>query len=322
MRAVGFNEYGTAEVLKLLDLPMTHAGPGEVRVKVHAAAINPTDILARSGARRGPLGRTDIYAKKQDIDPPPYVPGMDISGVVDEIGSGVSTGVKVGDRVIAMVVPKGIHGGYREQIVLKERAVVPAPSGFSHIEACTLPMNALTARLSLDLLALKPGQVLGVTGAAGAYGGYIIELAKVEGLTVIADASNADRELVSSLGADLVVARGDKVAKAIRSHFPEGVDGIADGAVQNDLVIEAVRDGGSFTAVRGYEGEPQRNIKFSQTWVRSYDCEFEKLNELRKLVEQEKLSLRVADTFDPEHVSKAHQRLEGGGTRGRLVIEF
>ena len=69
-------------------------------------------------------------------------------------------------------------------------------------------------------------------------------------------------------------------------------------------------------------GEPQRNIKFSQTWVRSYDCEFEKLNQLRKLAEAEKLTLRVADTFYPEETAKAHLQLESGGTRGRLVIEF
>ncbi|MBH69647.1 MAG: alcohol dehydrogenase [Rhodospirillaceae bacterium] len=322
MRAVGFYSHGGPDVLEIIQVAETKAGEGEVRVKVHAFAVNPTDILARTGARRAPLGRTDIYAKKQHTDPPPYVPGMDIAGIVDEVGEGVSTGVKVGDNVIAMVVPKGTHGGYREQIVLKAQAVVPAPTGFSHVQACTLPMNALTARLSLDLLALKPGQTLGVTGAAGAYGGYIIQLAKIAGLTVIADSSEADRELIYSLGADIVVPRGDNIATAIRSKFPEGVDGLADGAVQNEIVVNAVRDGGVFTAVRGYEGAPQRNITFSQTWVRSYDCEFEKLNKLRTLVEDGKLTLRVADIFSPEKTAEAHRRLEAGGTRGRLVVQF
>lgn len=304
--------HGGPDALRVFDLPEVHAGPGQVRLRVHAAAVNPTDVMARNGSR----------AELQKVDPPPYVPGMDVAGIVDEVGEGVSTGVKVGDAVMAMVVPQGSHGGYREQIVLNARAVVPAPAGTTHVEACTLPMNGLTARQSLDLLGLQAGQTLAVTGAAGAYGGYVIQLAKVDGLRVIADASEADQQLVASLGADIVVRRGDDVASRIREHFPNGVDGLADGAVQNELVIPAVRDGGAFTAVRGFKGEPQRGIAFTTTTVRTYDGEFEKLDILRRLVEAGKLTLRVADTYPPERACDAHRRLEAGGTRGRLVIQF
>ncbi len=312
MRAVGIMDHGGPEVLEVVDVPEVNAGPGQVRLRIHAAAVNPTDLMARNGSR----------AEQQKLDPPPYVPGMDAAGIVDQVGEGVSTGVQVGDRVMAMVVPNASHGAYREQIVLEARAVVPAPRGTTHIEACTLPMNGLTARLSLDLLGLSAGQTLAVTGAAGAYGGYVIQLAKAEGLTVIADASEADEELVASLGADIVVGRGDDVAARIREHFPDGVDGLADGAVQNELVIPAVRDGGTFTAVRGFEGEAQRGIRFTATWVRSYDGEYEKLDRLRQMAETGTLTLRVADTYPPERASEAHSRLEAGGTRGRLVIEF
>lgn len=312
MRAVGVIVHGGPEALQAVDVPEVHAGPGEVRIRVYAAAVNPTDTLARNGSR----------AEQQKVDPPPYVPGMDAAGVVDEVGDEVSTGVQVGDAVMAMVVPKGSHGAYREQVVLNARAVVPAPTGATHVAACTLPMNGLTARLSLDLLGLSSGQILAVTGAAGAYGGYVVQLAKSEGLTVIADVSETDHELVASLGADIVVRRGDDVATRILEHFPNGVDGLADGAVQNELVVPAVRDGGSFTAVRGFEGEPQRSITFTTTWVRSYDGEFEKLDRLRQLVESGAVTLRVADTYWPAQAGDAHRRLEAGGTRGRLVIEF
>ena len=98
-------------------------------------------------------------------------------------------------------------------------------------------MNGLTARQSLDLLKLSPGQVIAVTGAAGAYGGYVVQLAKAEGLTVIADASEKDEKLVASLGADIVVRRGDDVASRIRRHFPQGVDGLADGEVLRTRAI-------------------------------------------------------------------------------------
>ena len=312
MRAVGLMQHGGPEVLRVVDVPETHAGPGEVRLRVHAAAVNPTDLMARNGAR----------SEQQKVDPPPYVPGMDVAGIVDEVGPGVETGIKVGDAVMGMVVPRASHGGYREQIVLNARSVVRAPAGTSHVQACTLPMNGLTARLSLDLLGLKRGDVLAVTGAAGAYGGYVIQLAKTEGLTVIADASEADRDLVRSLGADIVVPRGPDVAKRIREHFPAGVDGLADGAVLNDKVIDAVRDGGAFTAVRGFQGSPQRDIRFSTTFVRTYDRDHEKLDRLRQLVEDGAITLRVGGTYPCDRAAEAHRRLEAGGTRGRLVLLF
>jgi NADPH2:quinone reductase len=311
MRAIGIMEFGGPEALELVDVPEVHAGPGEVRISVRAATVNPTDVMTRNGTR----------AEQQKIDPPPYVPGMDIAGTVDEVGEGV-TGIKVGDAVMGMVVTKASHGGYREQIVLNAQSVVSMPVGTSFVEAATLPMNGLTARRSLDLLGLSAGQVVAVTGAAGAYGGYVIQIAKADGLTVIADASEADEALIKSLGADIVVRRGRDVTTRIREHFPDGVDGLADGAVLKELTIPALRDGGSFTSVRGYEGDGQRGIIFTKTFVRAYDGETEKLDNLRQMVEDGAITLRVADTFKPEDAPAAHRRLEAGGTRGRLVIEF
>src|SRR3954467_8093221 len=220
MRAIGYMKYGGPEVLEIYDLPEVHAGPGQLRIRNYAATINPTDIMAR----------TELQSPQQKGIAPPYVPGMEAAGVVDEVGEGVTTGVKIGDSVLGLVIPRGVHGAYREQIVLSAQSVVPVPAGKSFAEACTLPMNGLTARMSLDLLSLSPGQSLAVTGAAGAYGGYVIQLAKFEGLMVIADASEQDELLVKSLGADIVVRRGDDVATQIREHFPNGADGLADGA--------------------------------------------------------------------------------------------
>ena len=312
MRAVGLFEHGGPEVLQVVELPSVDAGPGQVRIRNYAAAVNPTDVVGRNGMR----------AEIQKKDPPPYVPGMDAAGVVDQIGEGVETGIEIGDRVMAMVVPRASHGAYREQIVLDQRAVVKAPAGASHAEACTLPMNGLTARLSLDLLDLSPGQVIAVTGGPGAYGGYVIQLAKADGLTVIADAGESDRSLLESLGADVIIDRGDGFAEKIREHFPDGADGLADGALLNELAIGAVRNGGGFTAIRGYKGEEQRDIKFTATWVTRYDGEYEKLDRLREQAESGEVTLRVAETVSPENAATAHERLEAGGTRGRMVIEF
>ena len=311
MKGVGFFDWGGPEVLQVVDLPEAHAGQGQVRIRNHAATVNPTDLGARDGSRK----------EQQKADPPPYVPGMEAGGVVDEVGAGV-TGLKVGDAVLAIVVPKGSHGAYREQLVLDARSVVLAPKGKSHAEAASLPMNGLTARRSLDLLGLKPGQVIAVTGAAGAYGGYVVQLAKAEGLRVIADASEKDEALVKSLGADFVVRRGNDVAARIRERFPQGVDGLADGAVLKELVIPAVKDGGAFTSVRGFPGVPTRDIRFSTTFVREYAFDHDKLDRLRQQVDEGKITLRVAATYKPEQAAEAHRRLAAGGTRGRIIIGF
>ncbi|HUK60352.1 MAG TPA: NADP-dependent oxidoreductase [Stellaceae bacterium] len=312
MRGVGLFKFGGPEVLQVIDLPEVHAGAGQVRIRNHAATVNPTDTMLRNGTR----------AEQMKADPPPYVPGMEAAGIVDEVGPGVATGIKPGDAVLGILSPKASQGAYREQLVLDARSVVRAPAGKSHAEAATLPMNGLTARRSLDLLGLKPGQAVAVTGAAGAYGGYVVQLAKADGLTVIADASEKDEALVKSLGADIVVRRGDDVAQRIRQHFPNGVDGLADGAVLKEKVIPAVKDGGAFTSVRGFEGVPTRGIRFSATFVRDYTFEHDKLDRLRQLVDEGKITLRVAATYKPEEAPEAHRRLEAHGTRGRIVITF
>ena len=247
---------------------------------------------------------------------------MDISGIVDQVGEGVETGINIGDRVMGMVIPNELHGAYREQITLNQFAVVKAPEGYSFVESSTLPMNGLTARLSLDLLNLNKGQVIAVTGGPGAYGGYVIQLAKADGLTVIADSNENDIELLNELGVDHIIPRNENFVEKIKEVFPEGVDGIADGALLNEKAIGAVKDNGSFTSVRGFKGEPQRNINFTTTWVIEYDSDFDKLDTLRQQVEDGLITLRVADTVTPENASEAHKRLDAGGTRGRMVINW
>ncbi len=312
MRGVGLTEFGTPDVLKIIDLADVHAGPGEVRLRVYAAAVNPTDTGIREGGRAEALKKVG----------PPWIPGMDAAGVIDEIGDGTETELMVDDAVMAMVIPRGTHGAYRESIVLSADAVTKAPAGVTHAEACTLPMNGLTARQSLDQLALQPGQTLAVTGAAGCYGGYMVQLAKADGLRVIADASSKDEALVHDLGADIVVARGDNISAEIRKVAPEGVDALADGAVQNELAVGAVKDGGSFASVRGWQGNGERDIEFHATMVFAYDHRADLLDVLRRQVEDGQVTLRVAGTYPSEEAAEAHRVLEAGGTRGRCVITF
>jgi NADPH:quinone reductase-like Zn-dependent oxidoreductase len=312
MRAIGLTRYGGPEVLEVLDLPAEPLTEGHLRVRVRAAAVNPTDTGIRAGLR----ATGDHPADGADV------PGMDVAGVVTEIGPGADTDLVVGDHVMGIVVPAGPHGGYREDIVLPAASVTRVPAGADDTAAATLPMNGLTAVQALDKLGLEPGQVLAVTGAAGAFGGYVIQLAKAAGLTVIADAAPADEALVRDLGADVVVERGDDVAARIRERFPDGVDGLADGALLDAAVLPAVRDGGAVATVRGYTGDGQRNLRVTPVLVRAYAGERAKLDRLRALVEQGTITLRVAGTYPAEEAADAHRRLEAGGTRGRLVLLF
>jgi NADPH:quinone reductase-like Zn-dependent oxidoreductase len=297
----------------VVELPDPVTRSGEIRIRVHAAAVNPTDTFVRNGARA---------EAQRAASPPPYVPGMDAAGVVEEIGEGVSTDLQPGDHVMAIVVPTGSHGAYSERIAVPAESVARVPAGASDVEACTLPMNGLTAWLALDTLALRAADTLGVTGAAGAFGGYVVQLGKVMGLTVIADAAASDRQLVLDLGADVVVMRGRDAARRMRDEVPDGVDGLADGALLDGAVIDAVRDGGRVVTVRGYRGPGERGVTFHPVFVREYAREQGKLGELRRLVEDGRVTLRVAGTFPPEEAAEAHRLLQAGGIRGRLVIEF
>jgi len=311
MKAVGVQRFGGPEALEVVDLDDPHPAAGEIRIRVHAATVNPTDTLFRAGVTSAALRDRR----------PPYVPGMDVAGVVDEVGEGARQ--SVGDDVMAITLPRSsLGGGYAERVIVPTDSATAMPIGASYAEASTLPMNGLTAQLTLDLLALEPGRTLAVTGAAGAYGGYMVQLAKARGLRVVADSSPEDEPLVRRLGADMIVARGDGVALRIRQVVPDGVDAVADGAVIGASVLPAIRDGGALAVVRGYEGETERGITVHPVWVSEYAREWDKLDELRRLAGTGAVTLRVAHTYPPEHATEAHRALEAGGIRGRLVIMF
>jgi len=284
-----------------------------VRIRVHAAAVNPTDTLFRSGAT----------SARFEGRPGPYVPGMDAAGVLDAIGPDTNTSLNPGDHVIAVVMPYGPFGGaYAELIVVPAESVVRAPAGAGLSEAATILMNALTARLALDDLGLPAGGTVAVTGAAGAFGGFAVQLAKADGLVVIADAAPDDASLVAALGADDVVLRGDDVATRIRDLYPGGVDGVIDGALLHEKVLPAVRDGGGFAVVRGWDGPSERDITIHPIWVRRAVTDTERLATLRDQAESGVITMRVAEVLPAERAAEAHRRLEAGGVRGRLVLDF
>jgi NADPH:quinone reductase-like Zn-dependent oxidoreductase len=312
MIAIGVTTYGGPDALHEIDVPPEPLGGSDVRIRVTAAAVNPTDTGVRSGLRDD----------KPSPAPPGVVPGMDAAGVVVEVGPDVDTGIAAGDRVMAVVVPSGPHGAYRSDLAVPARSVVRVPAGASDVEAATLPMNGLTARFALDSLQLRSGRVLAVTGAAGAFGGYVIQLAKADGITVVADAAEQDRDLVKQLGADVVLPRGAGFVAAVRDRYPDGVDGLADGALFNQAALPAVKDGGRMATVRGWDGGDQDRVTVIPVRVARHALDREALDRLRAQVEDGVLTLRVADVLPATQAADAHRRLEAGGVRGRLVLRF
>ena len=309
MKAVGFTEFGGPEVLGVHDLPDPHPGAGEVRIRVRAAAVSPTDISLRSGVFGVAGGH------------PPYVPGTDAAGVIDEPGQGSTW--QIGDEVMAMAMPLSEHGGaYAEYLIAPDDSIARIPAGTSLEQASTLPMNGLTAAQILELMSLRPGQSIAVTGAAGMVGNYLVQLAKRQGLIVVADAAPKDMTLVQSLGPDQIIDRGDDIAARIRAVLPDGVDAVADTALFHERAVPALRDGGVFVSLRRWQGEPIRDIRYKAVWVYDDYHSRAKLDALRQAVEDGALTPRVAGVLPAENAADAHRRVEAGGSRGRIVLKF
>ncbi|MEV0197908.1 NADP-dependent oxidoreductase [Nonomuraea sp. NPDC050691] len=306
MRVVSFTSFGDPGVLTVAEAPLPQPEEGQVRIRVEAATLNPADVAARSGAF-GPMLPAG----------PRYVPGWDVAGMVDAVGPATS-GFELGDRVVGMsdwlATKRGTHA---EFVVLDAAAIAPAPAGIHPAEAATLPVNALTADQALDLLGLAEGQTLAVTGAAGAVGGYAVELARHRGLDVIGIGSAQDETFISGLGAAFL-PRSDDPVHALRAIAPEGVDGLLDAAVIGPQTLAAVRDGGAFVSMMPpATPAAERGIRVETVFVRSDGA---RLRDLVALVEQGLLTLRLSRTFAFEQAAEAHELFAKGGIRGRLIL--
>jgi NADPH:quinone reductase-like Zn-dependent oxidoreductase len=315
MKVVGLTRFGGPEVLEIIDLPEPHPGAGEVRVRVHAAAVNPSDLAVRASGYSGRMANL----------PKPYIPGWDAAGVIDEIGPGTDGRFAPGDKVVALAFTGSpTKGAYQQELIVPAASVVHAPRNLDFPAASALLMNALTARLGLDGMALKPGQTLAVTGSAGALGGYVIQLAKADGLRVIADVADiaADRELVKRLGADELVTRGPGFTGRVRALVPHGVDGLFDTALLNAAAAPAIADGGVLVTVRGWDEPVERGIRVFPVLVATGLTDTAKLERLRDQAEAGVLTPRVAKVLPASQAAEAHRILEKGGVRGRLVLDF
>ncbi|NEE12672.1 NADP-dependent oxidoreductase [Streptomyces sp. SID7499] len=293
MRAVVVNSFGGPENVEVVETEVPEPGAREIRIKVAAASLNPVDAGVRAGVFGGAGKRIGL--------------GWDVAGTVDAVG--VAGSWSVGDEVVALdhglVKPLGTHAEY---VVVDTDAVALAPATVDAVRAATLPLNALTASQALDRLELAPGDALLVTGAAGAVGGYAVQLAAHRGISVTGLAREGDEAFVRSLGAGRFVG-----AVADRDF-----DAVLDAAVLGEPALAGVRDGGRYIGVIP-QAEPA-SVRGVRTGAVEVSADGARLAELVRLVDEGVLTTRVAETFALEDAAKAHARLDGGGVRGRLVL--
>jgi NADPH2:quinone reductase len=310
MRAATIRRFGGPDVIEIADVPVPDPGLGMVRVRVGASAVNPIDVSTRTGrlTEAGLVAPTPVLGL-----------GWDVAGHVDAVGVGVER-FAVGDAVIGLRdLLWSYPGAHAEQVVVDASAVAPAPARVSMVEAATIPLNALTADRALGLTGLRAGQTLLVTGAAGAVGGYVLELAAARGIHAVALAGADDQRLVRGLGAAAFVPRTAQVGAAVRAVVPGGVDAVIDAAVVGIAAHDALRGEGTFVALVAPFAPPP--IRGTHVLVQEVVADGARLAELAALVDAGRLTPRVADTVPLDDIAAAHRRMEAGGLRGRIVLE-
>ncbi|ANZ39400.1 NADPH:quinone reductase [Lentzea guizhouensis] len=297
MKAITYTEFGGPEVLRLQEVEEPHAGPGQVRLKVVAAAVNPLDHKIRNGWM-------------PPMTPPfPVTPGLEAAGVVDEVGEGV-TGVSVGDEVLGWTVT----GAYAEYALAGEFA--HKPEGLDWDTAAALPTAVETSVRVLEALEVRSGDTLLLHGAAGVVGAVAVQLAVAAGATVIGTASPANHDYLRSLGAT-PVAYGTGLADRVREVAPNGVDAVFDAAGQGDLPVSVELRGGTdriITIADARAGE--LGVTFSGGGA-PFGA---RLGEYARLAADGKLAVRIADTLPLADAAKAQELSASGHAAGKILL--
>ncbi|MGW5866438.1 NADP-dependent oxidoreductase [Streptomyces sp. NPDC055239] len=297
MKAVRFHQFGGPEVLEIVDLPDPRPGPGQVRIAVRAAGVNPSDWKKRQGLMDEEL---------------PQTMGYEAAGVVDQVGEGVAD-VAIGDRVFGFSVEGAAQA---ELAVLSYYAPIPPSLDFPG--AAALPAAIETATRALDQLGVVSGSKLLVNGASGSVGSAAVQLAVARGAYVIGTASPANHAYLRSLGAD-PVAYGEGLVGRVRALAPDGVDlalDVAGSGVLPELIGLA---GGPehVVTVADFSGAQEHGVTFSRG---DSGRAVHALAEIGGLVEAGRFSLPVARTFPLAEVAQAHRVGEKGHVRGKLVL--
>jgi NADPH:quinone reductase-like Zn-dependent oxidoreductase len=306
MKAVRFHAYGGSEVLRYEDAPRPEQAPGEVLVKIHAAGVNPVDWKVRQGFAKGFL----TYSL-------PVIPGWDFSGVVEEIGEGVS-GWKKGDEVYARP-DIGRNGTYAEYIAVRASEIQFKPKSLDHVHSAAIPLAALTAWQALfDAAQLQAGQRVLIHAAAGGVGTFAVQLAHWKGAHVIGTASASNHQFLRDLGADeLIDYRATRFEDAVR-----GVDVVLDAMAGEirDRSWQVLKKGGILVSILGQpsqEDAQKHGVRGAGIFVQPNPAQ---LAELAKLADAGTVRPIVDSVLPLAEAARAHEMNATLHTRGKIVL--
>ena len=299
MKAVVLSRFGGPEELRVDEVERPEPGPGQVRLRVRAVGVNLFDSKVRSGAMEAAF-RTPL----------PTILGLEVAGVVDAVGSGV-TELEMGDEVLGWPDT----GGYAEYALAT--TVARKPEGLSWEHAVTLPVAVETTDRVFGLLDLKPGETLLVHGATGGVGTIAVQVAVAAGLRVIGTAGPANQEHVAALGAT-PTTYGEGLVERVRALAPQGIDAVFDVAGKGALPASIELRGGTDrivtiadNAAAGlgvvFSGGPQQRS-------------VERLAEVAQLAAKGELVTVVGRTFPLAEAAEAHRAAAGGHVRGKLAL--
>jgi NADPH:quinone reductase-like Zn-dependent oxidoreductase len=298
MRALQFTAYGGPEVVEVGDAPTPHAGPGQIRIAVRAASVNPIDWKTFAGYLSGgkPIAGTGYL-------------GYDAAGVVDEVGEGVSD-VSVGDDVFG----KG-DNTQAEYAVLDSWAAKPASIDWA--VAAAAGVAGETSERGLRLLDVKAGDTVFVDGGAGGVGAAAVQLAVLGGARVIASSSEANHDYLREIGATPVLY-GDGVAGRVREAAGGPVDAVFDvaGMTPIEELISLAPEPSQVVTIANYTAS-EAGARVTGGGADSHPMEA--LAQVAELLEQNNLVLKV-QTFPFERAAEAYRISQGGHVRGKLVL--
>lgn len=304
MRVIHVHRYGGPEQLTLEEKPRPEPKTGEVLVRIHAAGVNPIDWKIRQGLMK-------------DVRPVtfPYTPGIEIAGVVEGVGPGV-TDFEIGQAVCGQVA----EGGYAEYLAVSAEALALKPEALSFVEAAAVPVGATTAwRTLFDNGGLSAGQRVLIQGAAGGVGLFAVQLAKWKGAQVIGTASTANLDFVRSLGADMIVDYTTTPVESVVHDVDLVLDGVGAQTLSSSLAV--LKSGGTLISIAGPPPQEQAQARGVRAMM-SRGAASVPLQTFTQLIDGGQLKVTAGKTFPLSKAQQAHEYGQSNHGRGRIVLQI
>ena len=297
--------FGGPENLRVDEVTLAPPGPGQVRVSVRAAGVNPADVKSY----RGPGDRSRL----------PLALGYEAAGVVTEVGDASSHAV--GDEVIVFRT----RGAYATDLVVDDVALTPKPAALGWAEAGGLMLTGATATHTLVATAVGPGDTVLVHGSAGGVGLMAVQLARLRGARVVATAGERNHDLLRRLGAEPVVY-GEGLVDRVRALAPDGVDAALDLVGTDeamDVSLALVPDRGRIATIANFQRGPREGVKLLGGGPGADpgdDVRDAARAELARLAGQGTLDVLVSATYSLDDAADAHRQILTGHTTGKLIL--